>query len=109
MNDPVTIIDKECELRLRALKWAVTNTRGDKQVEQLRGREPDIVSAWKAQARSLLLHGEGTSDLQVARMLVMLCPMRTYTRHQARTDRLLIQKLEKKAHVWAKFKHKPPA
>lgn len=109
MSDPVTMIDKECELRLRALKWAVTNTRGDKQVEQLRGREPDIALAWKARARAVLGHGEGASDAQVARMLVRLCPLRTYTRHHARTDRLLMQKLEKKVHVWARFKREPAA
>jgi hypothetical protein len=96
-------IDKEHQRRLKALLRATASRRTGKRLEQLRGREVDVAFAWKARAYAVIRRAEGTSDADVASVFVSMRPGQSYSRHQARSDRKLIQKLESDARVWAPF------
>jgi hypothetical protein len=93
-------IEVEFGRRLRLLQRSIEVGASGKRGEQLRGREMDITIAWKARQLALLQHGSQPSDAQVACILRSLCPARRYSRHQARSDRQLIAKLEQAGGAW---------
>jgi hypothetical protein len=104
---PGAAIESEGAHRLKALKRATAARLQGKRLEQLRGRENEVTDAWRAKAYALVRYGQHVTDAKVANIFEELRPGRSYTRHQARSDRALIEKLEMAPHVWGAFKQVP--
>jgi|NGEPerStandDraft_6_1074524.scaffolds.fasta_scaffold57388_2 hypothetical protein len=105
LNPDIESIDREFRARLTALRRSVATSHHDKSLEQFRGREIGVARAWKAGQLARLSHGPAASDEKVACIYRKLIRgVASYSRHQARKDRRLIEKLENIEHVWGAFK-----
>jgi uncharacterized protein YdaU (DUF1376 family) len=87
--------------RLALLRAATNRSRKSARIEQLVGREAEIVSYWKAM-QLVGLKSENVTDKMVAHQ-VYLMSERMITKHQSRAMRLLIVRLEKPGEVWAQI------
>jgi hypothetical protein len=94
-------IEEVAAERLRWLERATKRPRGDKLLEQIMGREEEITLFWKAIELARLSLKRDPTDAEVAAQFVQLpgAPA-TFTRHQARSRRKLIDRLNKKELVW---------
>jgi hypothetical protein len=100
-EDPAKAIDKQAEKRLKALKVAVKYRRGDKQLEQLVGREQEITEFWKAMKLAELKLGRPPKDSEIAETFASLRgEPGSSNKDKARTRRKLIAELENKPLVW---------
>jgi len=105
----IASIEREFRARLTALRRAVAAPRHNKMLEQLRGREIQVVRAWKAVQLARLNYGLTASNEKVAGTYrTLIKGAVSYSRHQARNDRRLIKKLERVERVWGKFKRAAP-
>lgn len=103
-NDEAVSIEKEFRARLRALKRAVANPKRDKLLQQLRGRELDVVRAWKARRLAQIEHGLSVSDPKVALVhRTLFKSAHPYSSDRARNDRRLVRELESVGKVWDRF------
>jgi hypothetical protein len=101
--DPHDLIEQEYRARLEKLRTCIARRQPDKRLEQLRGREEEVALVGKAMKLATLEHGARTSDAKIAATFAGLPGGRPYTRHQACTTRLLIEKLEAPGAIWSSF------
>lgn len=100
-NDPVNAIEKEAEKRLKSLHVAIKYRRGDKQLEQLVGREKEITEFWKAMKLAELKLGRQPKDSEIAETFAAIQgEPGSSNKDKARTRRKLIAELENKPLVW---------
>lgn len=105
----IASIDREFRARLTALRRAVAAPRHNKMLEQLRGREIQVVRAWKAARLARLKYGATASAEEVAHTYrALIKGAASYSRNQACNDRGLIERLERVERVWGKFKSAAP-
>jgi len=98
---PEDLLEAEYLRRLRALRRALQHKWPDKRLEQLRGREAEIALFWKARQLALLKYGSRVSDAKVAEEFRSLpAAPSSFTRHQTRSLRKLVEKLERPGGVW---------
>ncbi|CAO4165091.1 hypothetical protein [Methylorubrum extorquens] len=100
---PAQRIEAEGRERLKALKLAVRNRRGDKLLEQLVCREEELAEFWVAMKLAALeSHPRAPTDAEVGALFKsrrgVLC-----NKNQARTRRKLVAALEQHRWVWLKF------
>lgn len=91
--EPRRRIEEEAKHRLRALERAIRYRHGDKFLEQLSGRAGEIIEFWKALQLATLGSGKRASDQSIADEFNKTSTEKI-SRHQARSRRKLIEKLE---------------
>ncbi|MCP1535698.1 hypothetical protein [Methylorubrum extorquens] len=93
-------IAQEAGRRLKALIRAVKWRYGDKFLEQLAGREEELTLFWQSmRLAALQTSGRAPSDHEIATKFSELS-RKTYTRHQARARRGIVEKLQQRAGIW---------
>jgi hypothetical protein len=105
MKPEIASIEREFRSRLTAPRRAVAASRHDKRLEQLRGREIQVVKAWKARQLARLDYGPAASNEKVAHTYrTLIRGAVKYSPDQASNDHRLIQELERAECVWDKFR-----
>lgn len=93
-------IAQEAGRRLKALIRAVKCRYGDKFLEQLVGREEELTLFWQSmRLAAMQTAGRAPSDQEIATKFSELSS-KTYTRHQARARRGIVEKLQQRAGIW---------
>jgi hypothetical protein len=96
---PERKIAEAAAARLKLLQRATKFMRTDRQFQQLRGREPEFTDFWRAMKLAALRHGRPGSDAEIATVFEEITGG-ACSRHQARTRRLVVQRLEERDLVW---------
>lgn len=97
--EPRRKIEEEGKHRLRILVRAIKYRRGDKLLEQLVGRESELVNFWIAMQLAAKQKGSVRSDQLIADTFAGLANA-ACSRHQARSRRKLVEQLERHPGVW---------
>ncbi|MDN3627556.1 hypothetical protein [Methylobacterium isbiliense] len=101
---PSAKVDIEAEKRLKRLTAATRMVRGDSVLAQLYGRESEITLFWKAMQLAQLDLGRHPTDAEVGLLFAQLQGQPgTCNKHQARSRRLVVAKLETRPAVWGSF------
>ncbi len=102
------LIEKERQERLSALRDAIARRGKDKFLQQLRGRELEIMTIWEAEQLAILAHGPTASAAQTAKRYDEMMGVEAFlSRHKVRTCRGHFRKLEQMTHVWKRFVKSP--
>lgn len=102
--DPKIRIAHEAKARLSFLTRHTRMGERHKRLDQLRGREAEIVEWWSAIQLARLEHGDDVTDAAVADQFNKRAwATSSASRHQARTKRLLIQRMERAGSIWSRF------
>jgi hypothetical protein len=107
-TDPAAQLTAEYRKRVNLLRKAVRCIRGDKFLEQLRGREERLAKVWLAEALAQSGAAKKVSAAVVASRVREMTGLH-YSRDQARADRQNIEKLERNPLVWGRFKKVAPS
>lgn len=99
--DRMEQIEEEAVRRTRCLKEAISEKRRNRRVEQLVGREEEIISFWKAMQIALVRIPKA-SDRKIAQEISTVS-CKPFTKDQVRARRLLISRLEATGEVWSAF------
>ncbi len=98
------LIDEARRERQSALHDAIAQRGNDKFLQQLRGREHELMAVWKAEQLAILAHGATVSAAQIAKAYSKVMGVEAFlSRHQVRTCRGHFRKLEQMPHVWKRF------
>lgn len=102
-----TLIEKELQARLAALRYAVAWPGKNKYLQQLRGREEMIIAVWEAQQHARLVHGITASAAKVANAFNEMVGPDCLSTDQATTYQRHFKKLEQLPHAWKRFVKAP--
>ena len=95
------MLDREEAERAFKLEQTTKGSSSDRRLLQLRGRAAELAKFWRAGQEAEHELGRPPSDLELAKMFDELQgSLGKTSRHQARTRRLLITKLEAEGGVW---------